>query len=55
VSALWRVGLKARGLAVGLVGLVCTYCVLAAGLGAAIHKGYGAPTLVRHFAPYGHR
>jgi hypothetical protein len=59
VSALWRVGLRARGLAVGLIGLVCTYCALAAGIGAGIHKDYGAPTPVRHFnpssfAPYGH-
>jgi hypothetical protein len=49
VSALWRVGLKARGLAVGLVGLVCTYCALAASIGAGIHKDYGTPTPVRHF------
>jgi hypothetical protein len=60
VSALWRVGLKARGLSVGLVGLVCTYGALSAGIGAGIHKNYAAPAPVRHFnplsfAPYSHR
>ena len=59
MSALWRVGLKARGLSVGLVGLVCTYGALAAGIGAGIYEDYGAPTPVRHsnpssFPPYGH-
>jgi hypothetical protein len=43
--------MKARRLSLGLVGLVCTYCALAAGIGAAIHKNYGAPTPVRHFNP----
>ena len=59
MSALWRVGLRARGLAAGLVGLVCTYCALAVGIGAGIHKDYAGPTPVRHFnpssfVPYGH-
>jgi len=53
VSALWRVGLKARSLSVGLVGLVCTYCALCAGIGAGIHKDYAAPTPVRlSFLPH---
>jgi hypothetical protein len=51
VSALWRVGLKARGLSVGLVGFVCTYCALSAGMGAGLHKDYAGPAPVRHFSP----
>jgi hypothetical protein len=52
--------MRARGLAVTLVGLVCTYCALAAGIGAGTHKDYGTPTPVRHLnpfssVPYGHR
>ena len=43
--------MRARGLAVGLVGLVCTYGAVAAGIGAGMHKNYGAPTPVRHFNP----
>jgi len=44
VTALWQVGLRARGVAFGLVCLVCIFDALWVGIGAGIHKNYEAPT-----------
>jgi len=44
VAALWRVGLEARGVALGLVGLACVFIALWVGIGASIHKNYEVPT-----------
>ena len=48
VTALWQVGLRARGVAFGLVCLVCIFDALWVGIGAGIHKNYEAPTPVRY-------
>ncbi|KAI0246387.1 hypothetical protein BJV78DRAFT_1286463 [Lactifluus subvellereus] len=44
VTALWRVGIQARGFAFGLVGLACVFTALWVGLGNGLHKNYEAPT-----------
>jgi len=44
VAALWRVGLQARGFALGLVGIVCIFIALWVAVGNSIHKNYDIPT-----------
>ncbi|KAI0297087.1 hypothetical protein BC826DRAFT_1002129 [Russula brevipes] len=44
VAALWRVGLQARGFALGLVCLACIFIALWVGIGAGVHKNYETPT-----------
>ncbi|KAI0254073.1 hypothetical protein BJV78DRAFT_1388661 [Lactifluus subvellereus] len=44
VTALWRVGIQARGFAFGLVGLACVFTALWVGLGNGLHKNYEVPT-----------
>ena len=48
---MWRVGLRARGFALCLVGLVCIFIALWVGIGAGIHKTYETPTPVCYFNP----
>ncbi len=45
---MWKVGLKACGIAVGLVCLACVFITLWAAIGAGIHKNYETPTPVRN-------
>jgi len=40
----WKVGLKARGVAIGLVCFACVFITLLVAIGAGIHKNYAAPT-----------
>jgi hypothetical protein len=42
-----QVGLKARGVALGLVCLTCVFIVLWVSIGASIHKDYETPVPVR--------
>ena len=51
VAALWQVGLHARGVALGMVCLVCVFITLSVAIGAGIHKDYDAPTPVRLLNP----
>ncbi|KAI0251116.1 hypothetical protein BJV78DRAFT_1375749 [Lactifluus subvellereus] len=56
VTALWRVGIQARGFAFGLVGLACVFTALWVGLGNGLHKNYEAPTpfwcwISSHYGP----
>jgi hypothetical protein len=44
VAALWKVGLEARGFALGLVCLACVFIALWVGIGAGHFKNYEAPT-----------
>ena len=44
---MWRVGLQARGVAVGLIGLACIFIALWVGIGATSHRNYETPTPVR--------
>ncbi|KAH9979159.1 hypothetical protein BJV74DRAFT_131271 [Russula compacta] len=44
VTVMWRVGLRARGFACCLVGLVWIFVALWVGIGAGIHKNYETPT-----------
>ncbi|KAH9978831.1 hypothetical protein BGW80DRAFT_698771 [Lactifluus volemus] len=44
VTALWPVGIEARRLAFGLVGLICVFIILCVGLGNGLNKKYEAPT-----------
>jgi hypothetical protein len=44
VAALWRVGLQARGVAVGLIFLACVFIALWVGIGARSHHNYETPT-----------
>ncbi len=46
VTAVWRVGLKARGVAVGLVCLAFVFITLWVTIGAGMHKNYETPTPV---------
>ena len=46
VTALWEVGLQARGVALGMVSLVCILIALWIAIGASIYKKYETPTLV---------
>src|SRR5216684_2156647 len=48
VTAVWRVGLKARGVAVGLVCLSCVFITLWVAIGAGMNKNYETPTPVRN-------
>jgi hypothetical protein len=48
VTAVLRVGLQARGVALGLVCLVCVFITLWVAVGAGIHKNYETPTPVRN-------
>jgi hypothetical protein len=48
IAAVWHVGLKARGVAVGLVCLACVFITLWVAIGAGIHKNYETPTPVRN-------
>jgi hypothetical protein len=41
-----QVGLKARGVALGLVCLACVFITLCVAIGAGIHKNYETPTPV---------
>ncbi|KAI0266782.1 hypothetical protein BC834DRAFT_954142 [Gloeopeniophorella convolvens] len=43
-TALWRVGLQARGFAFGMVGLACLFIALWVGIGTGTHKNYEVPT-----------
>ncbi len=45
---MFQVGLKARGVAVGLIFLVCGFVALWAAIGDHIHKNYETPTPVRN-------
>ena len=45
---MWRVGLEARGFALGLVTLVTVFNTLWVGIGAGIHKNFETPTPVRY-------
>ena len=47
VSALWRVGLKARRFSVVMIFLVFCYVTLWVSIGPRIHKHYEIPTPVR--------
>ncbi|KAI0265242.1 hypothetical protein BGY98DRAFT_561806 [Russula aff. rugulosa BPL654] len=44
VAALWQVGLQARGVALGMVCLVCVFITLCVAIGAGIHMDYIVPT-----------
>jgi len=44
----WKVGLKARGVAVGLVCLACVFIMLWVAIGENVHKKYETPTPVRN-------
>jgi len=44
VAAVFQVGLKTRGVALGLVCLVCVFTILWVAIGAGIHKNYETPT-----------
>jgi len=44
----WKVGLRARGFALGLVCLACIFIALWAGIGGGVHKNYVTPTPVRN-------
>jgi len=44
IAAVWEVGLKARGIAFGLVCLTCVFLVLWVAIGPDIHKHYETPT-----------
>ncbi|SRR5258708_30201677 len=48
--AVWQVGLKARGVAVGLVCLACVFIMLWVAIGENVHKNYETPTPVRNSA-----
>jgi hypothetical protein len=48
VAAVFQVGLKTRGVALGLVCLVCVFTILWVAIGAGIHKNYETPTPVRN-------
>jgi len=44
VAALWRVGLQARGVALGMVCLACVFITVWVAISAVKHKNYDAPT-----------
>jgi hypothetical protein len=52
ITALWGIGINARGVAFSLVGLTCVFIALWVGIGNGIHKNYESPTLVGHFNHY---
>jgi hypothetical protein len=45
VAALWQVGLQERGIALGMVCLVCVFITLCVAIGAGIHNDYIVPTV----------
>jgi len=47
VAAVFRFGVKARGVAFGLVCLTCVFITLWVAIGAGIHKNLETPTPVR--------
>jgi hypothetical protein len=47
-----QVGLKARGVALGLVCLACVFITLWVAIGPAIHKNYETPTPVRNLPSF---
>jgi hypothetical protein len=60
VAALWRVGLQARSVALGLVCPACLFITLWVGIGASVHKNYETPTPVSYSTlsfptPFSHR
>jgi hypothetical protein len=46
IAALWGTGIKARGVAFGLVSLTCVYIALWVGINSLIHQDFVAPTPV---------
>jgi len=44
----WKVGLRERGFALGLVGLACLFITLWASIGPSANKHYETPTPVRN-------
>ncbi|KAI0276627.1 hypothetical protein BGY98DRAFT_919174 [Russula aff. rugulosa BPL654] len=44
VTAVWQVGLKARGVALSLVCLACVFITLWVAIGRGIHRNYDTPT-----------
>jgi hypothetical protein len=58
ITALWGIGKKAkeaqraRGIAFGIVGLVCVFIALWVGIGNGIYKNYDAPSPVCYFSCY---
>jgi len=52
IAALWGTGIKARGLAFGLVGLTCVFIGLWVGIGNGVHKKYEVPSPVGYFICY---
>jgi O-antigen ligase len=48
VAAVLQIGLKARGVALSLVCLICVFITLWVAIGAGIHKNYETPTPVRN-------
>ena len=48
MAAVFRVGLRARGVAFSLVCLTCVFITLWVAIGAGIHKNYYTPTPVRN-------
>jgi hypothetical protein len=48
VAAVLQVGLKARGVALSLVCLVCVFIMLWLAIGPRIHRNYETPTPVRN-------
>ena len=43
---MWEVGLEARGVALGLLGIACVFVILCVSIGAGVHKNYETPTPV---------
>jgi hypothetical protein len=52
ITALWGVGIRARGLASGLVGFTWVFIVLWVVIGNAHNKNYEVPTPVGYFDHY---
>ena len=48
MAVVLQVGLKALGVALGLVCLVCIFITLWVAIGAGVHKNYETPTPVRN-------
>jgi len=44
ITALWGIGIKARGFAFSIIGLVCVFIALWVGIGNGINKNYEAPS-----------
>jgi hypothetical protein len=52
IAVLWGIGMRARGIAFGLVGLTWVFIVLWVVIGNAINKNYEVPTPVSYFDHY---